>query len=112
MKRYERMTKENIIDLFKGIDDCCTCMFSNSKNECTLRDKDCCEGIRDYLNEEIKLKTVSRWQAIKSDEDLKKMGAEFNIMCSKESCDTCEYNNERICFVGYLLEKIEVEETE
>lgn len=113
MKRYERMTKEEIIEAFKSTEWCNTCMFRNSKNECTREDKGCCEAMRDYLNEEIKLKTVSRWQVIKSDEDMKKMQQDFREMCRKHKCDDCFYAGDGItaCFVNYLLEKNEVEET-
>lgn len=97
MKRYERMSREELMETFKGTDWCHTCVLSDSKNECTVMGKSCCEAMCDYLNKEIKV--VSRWQIIKSDEDCMQMLQNWN----KES------NTE----IGeYLLEKIEVEETE
>lgn len=116
MKRYERMTKEEIIEKYKACCGYCReCPLYEIKTaECKYSGCDCTEAMADYLNEEIKLKTVSRWQTIKSDEDLWKMRQDFHGMCNGTRCDDCSYVGcgKVGCFINYLFEKIEVEDTE
>lgn len=110
MKRYERMTKEEIIEAFKETDWCDNCRFTNKSS----RNVNCCDVMANYLNEEIKMKIVPRWQTIKSDEDLEKMREDFcSSVCSQRPCGNCSYAARLVgaCFANYLLEEIEVEET-
>lgn len=110
MKRYERMSKEAIMEAFKTTNSCSTCMFHNSVTHACTAGKDCCDAVAAYLNEEIK--AVSRWQTIKSDDDLVKMSAELTGWCANHECAKCVYRStNHSCLMSYLLEKIEVEET-
>lgn len=108
MKRYERMTKEEIIEVFDRSGGCNACRY---KGDCTGELNSCYKQNVNYLNKEIKVKTVSRWQIIKSDEDLKKMREDFRKICNGGKCDDCFFVGGTVdCFVGYLNGKIEVED--
>lgn len=109
MKRYERMSKEDIMSVYKTTDHCCGCKLQDS-SYCKNRTTGCCEIMTDYLNEEIKV--VPRWQTIKSDEDCQRIWEEHSDWCANHKCDRCVYRSSQgPCFVNYLIGKIEVEET-
>lgn len=112
MKRYERMSKEAIIEIFKTTNECSTCRFRDSVTRTCTTGKDCCDAMADYLKEEIKIKTVPRWQVIKSNENLVEMREDFRAMCNTRKCGDCFCGSGKAdCFVKYLVEEIEVEET-
>lgn len=104
MKRYDLMSKEEIIDF-------------NSKDceDCPLRNKcypgKCKEEKANYLNEEVNIK---RWELIKSTEDIEKLYLEWRHMCEHHfgynfGCSECSLNNNSTisaCFAKYLMEEV------
>lgn len=109
MKRYERMTKEEILDTF--LVNCPDCVLRGIKCR-----EDTCELTKVcYLKEEIKTKIVHRYELIKSPEDLEKFRSDWMFMCGNNSdCDKCKYchaaNVSLGCFCAFLNEEIEVED--
>lgn len=111
MKRYERMTKEDIISLFG-----CPC------EDCPLYKSRCgtkpCETLKkEWLKEEIKTKKVHRYDLIKSPEDIDRIHKEMYSACAKNGnmCKECAYYDKNdyssaSCFRNFLKEEIEVEE--
>lgn len=111
MKRYERMSKEAIMDAYKTTDHCCGCRLEDSSYCKTRGATGCCEIMTDYLNEEVNV--VPRWKTIKSDEDLPRLSKELTDWCANHECAECIYRSyEHNCFTSYLLETIEVEDAE
>lgn len=91
----------------------------NNKKSCP-EGKTCLECKTERLFAEIKIKTVKRWETIKSDEKLFNVFKDFETVCSHLNCsmcrfDRCDYHNllitrPLICLHTYLMEEIEVEE--
>lgn len=112
MKRYERMTKEDIISAYNSV-YCDKCL---AKNWCNgiKRKFTCRETLTEWLNHEIEIKKVHRYELIKSPEDVSKAYSEFDAFCyGGKRCESCKFvyfNNRTRCFVQYLNEEIEVEE--
>lgn len=94
MKRYEIMSKEDIIEAFEA-------------NDHILEIK----KVIECLDEEIEL--VSRWQNIKSNEDLDGAVLDFFRLCNQNVCDDrCPYYNpnsygQLTCFEKRMLEQVE-----
>lgn len=107
MKRYERMSKEDIISLFG-----CPC------EDCPLYKSRCgskpCETLKkEWLKEEIKTKKVCRFTLLKTAEDVDKALKELSNHCDEqEGCSSCNLGNGDIdiCLANYLKEEIEVED--
>lgn len=111
MKQYERMSKEEIDNAYyfsKG--NCSECMAKHYCNDITARFT-CVETVHDWLQKEIKMKKVHRYELIKSPEDVKKLKSEFEDHCV--DCLYCKYEAESSksggCFCSFLIEEIEVE---
>lgn len=112
MKRYERMTKEEIVE-FAG--NCHT----RGCEGCPALDVDGLFGtcMKKYLEQEIQM--VPRYSTIKSDEDMEKVVEGYKSFCdSRNECGNCKIYAKRndamtyMCFVEYLKEQIETEEEE
>lgn len=117
-KRYERMSKEDIISAYNSVPNggCSECHARNWCNEITKKHT-CVETITEWLNKEIKMKKVHRYELIKSPEDLEKFRSECAYMCEHTfDCTECKcYSAAKKamgCFCAFLNEEIEVEENE
>lgn len=120
MKRYERMTKEEIID-FVCLGNW-TCDRCGVKKEYCDRSESgkCNEIVRNWLNDEVTIKKVPRFILIKTQEDLERAFQEFDYHCRKIKCTDCKYSNYsngmatttnwHSCYQRYLAEEVEVEE--
>ena len=102
MKRYERLSKEEIIKAYNSTLVCCECIL-NSKCE---EDKSSCdyhvpcnERMRKYLTEE--LVTIPRWKIIKCDDDLRTLYYEYINEEQNKSKSVCN-------FVTFLLQRIPI----
>lgn len=107
MKRYEKMSKEEIIEVFKGNDGkraCATCPCNETKY-CTLS-LTCNESLASWLNSEA----PPRVATINTLEELEKTRDEYLYFCSKVSCNKCKYakseDNKNSCFYNYIAEEI------
>lgn len=115
MKRYEKMSKEEIIDVMgNSFDDCRTCPLLDGEGGCSKSWASCGMSLREYLSEEIKTKKVHRYETIKCPEDLDRLRGGFISICENISCTDCIYSGYQGigavgCFTVYLNEEIEVE---
>lgn len=111
MKRYERMSKEEIIEFYRKTKDCKNCPFVNKSGGCDSP-VTCVFALSDYLMQPIK-KKVHRYELVKSPEDVDKAYSEFNAFCYvNKQCGSCKFvhfNKRSMCFAQYLKEEIEVE---
>lgn len=98
-KRYERMSREEIIIELSKLDS-----------------SPACNALLNWLTKEVKIKKVHRYELIKSPEDLDKLSEEWKDYCDPRHCANCKYLIEHanggssMCFAEYLKEEIEVEE--
>jgi len=109
MKRYEKMSKEEIIDAFSySFGDCDKCQYHkicNGKGYCS-------ESAKEWLKEEIEIKP--RIATINTVEDVNKALKGFYKICNSKSCDKCSYSGSSMygsiitCFTKYLCEEVEV----
>lgn len=120
MKQYERMSKEEIDNAYyfsKG--NCSECMAKHYCNDITARFT-CVETVHDWLQKEIKIKKVHRWELIKSDDDLNNAQKKWDSHCKEngkyKNCKECRYSNGNelvpttaVCFTNFLKEEIEIE---
>ena len=99
MKRYEKMSKEEIIDLFAQIENFCDdCLF---EKECPLSQDSCYKMHRNYLYKEL----TPRVANIHTLEEMKKEKANFENVCRSHWCADCQYkDNDDDCFLVYLYE--------
>lgn len=115
MKRYEKMSKEEVVEVLRKAGGACS--------ECAVPKKFCsrsrgvlgCAGIvYQWLNEDIKTKRIHRYELIKSPEDVDRFSFEHDKMCKSHLCKECNlFKNDDVnadCFAEYLKEEIEVEE--
>lgn len=109
MRRYEKMTKEEIIKFFdcdnKECADCPASKQGTIVSDCAI----------EYLTEEIEMKP--RWQTAKTQEDFDKFISEFYKVCESNSsehfgCTKCRLRGSTItrCYHAYLSELVEVQE--
>ena len=110
MKRCERMSKEDIVNLVFD-SGCNNCPVKNRCGSEYYADMDCNTIIKEWLNEEITLKP--RFTTIKTSEEMAECVRHFwEAICCGE-CDTCKYKPINAdyddCIVRYLCEEIEVE---
>lgn len=117
MKRYERMTKEEIISAYNSVPNggCGECHARNWCNDITKKHT-CVETITEWLNKEIKRKKVHRYELIKSPEDIDRLHNEMYSACAENGnkCKECPYYDKNdyssaSCFRNFLKEEIEVE---
>lgn len=116
MKRYERMSREEIISVYNSVlnGDCGECHARNWCNDITTKFT-CAELMAEWMNKEIKMKKAHRYELIKSPEDVDKLQKEFKCACDNSGCRRCKYYNDNevttaSCFVNFLKEEIEVED--
>lgn len=112
MKRYEKMSKEEIIDIMgNSFDNCRTCPLLDGEGGCGKSWASCGMSLREYLKEEIKTKKVHRYELIKSPEDINKMFDDMSHVCDECECSSCPYGHGDIdiCFGNFLKEEIEAE---
>lgn len=103
MKRYEKMTKKEIIDFFAT--DCGMCDLSSN----CARNMSCEEIKKEWLNEEIK--TVPLITTINSVEKLREAAEDHKNHCRIQGeCKGCDYFSDfsRNCFARYLEQEVEV----
>lgn len=114
MKRYEKMSKEEINNAYCSCatSQCSNCVANKYCND-TLGRLTCVERIYDWLQKETK--KVPRYEFIKTQEDLDRLRNEFVSICEKQLCSGCKYSSSHSvgnvgCFAAWLKEGIEVEE--
>lgn len=134
MKRYEKMSKEEIMDLFVSIRKnkfnklCEDCPFysecdSDLTNLFTGSSKGwagsytCVERTKAWLEKEVN--QVRRVSTLKTAEDVKRARKEHTVLCderhaNKNGCDGCKYNVAKedgfmTCYDYFLAEPVEVE---
>lgn len=113
MKRYERMSKEDIIKAYDSIHLGCEKCQARGIEFCG--NVDCVCAIEKWLSEEIVIKKVPRFQAIKTVEEMKAEGKKLIEFCHGRRCGECRIHKDAIitgnnCFALWLCEEIEVEE--
>ena len=99
MKRYEKMSKEEIIDLFAQMENFCdACRF---EKECPTCQDSCYKMHRDYLYKEL----TPRVTNIHTLEEMKKEKENFENVCRSRWCADCPYKDtDDDCFLVYLYE--------
>ena len=106
-KRYETMTKEQMLEFVEKCSTTSLCEGCPARKEDELIHPARC--IARYLKAEATMK--KRWQTITSDEDVKRMREEFLDFCRYKSCRECEFGEiAGNCFIKYLCQEIEVQE--
>lgn len=115
MKRYEKMSKEEMVDFIRGIKKCSDCPLGNTVGNgfCQKLPDWCLQTVGAYLNEEIEL--VTRVETINTKEELVEAKNELDKHCKErfgtiDGCRKCEYYNEdelQGCFINYLAEEVE-----
>lgn len=113
MKRCEKMSKEDLVDMLLTNRDCEKCPVE-AEHKCG-NEGSCEAELHRWLNEEITLVKKPRIATISTAEETEKARKEWESMCNKNSCVSCKYNNSNgnagwNCFVNYFCEEIEVEE--
>lgn len=110
MKRYETLSKEEIIEIYSNTD----CNKCDLINMCCF--KNCMPTKNFYLNQEVN--AVSRFSLIKSEDELRKSYNDFSTLCKlSESCNSCDFYksggsipcSKPVAFLNYLCDKIIVE---
>lgn len=119
VKRYERMSKEEIVGLFENI--CGTCdgcpLYDEIKKNCKYAKTgfSCNRIAKAYLNEEIKVKKVPRIATINTVDELKEAIKDQHILCRNSGCSSCKLGDDKrmlgvdACFKAYLAQEIEIE---
>lgn len=115
MKRFEKLTAEQVVDLF---DRCRLAQLYG--HECPLGkfkggEAHACEDdcLIEWLRGESEM--VYRWQTLRTQEDLDRMFVEAKVICCQNNiCDTCRLKNAGSkfgsCFRAYLSELVEKSE--
>ena len=102
MKRYERMSKEEIIEYIRS-------SYTSSENPGGITSG---KLFAHYLEQEIQI--VPRYMLIKTDEDVDRTANAFARFCDDRDCDNCKfcktYGGIVACFTAYLKDLVEVEE--
>ena len=106
MKRYEKMSKEEIIDFLSTELNCNTCTVRTCLKN-AINGLQCVYIKKKWLNGEPK----ARIATINSAEDLDNAIHNFNEFCDENPCTGCpygNYNSNRFtgCFIKYLKEEI------
>lgn len=110
MKRYEKMTKEDIIATFDNLTDCRICQFHGVN--CPMgEDESCIKAMVNWLTEIDNPRIAN----INSKSELLKAKKKFDKLChSGISCEKCNYRTEDKyiddytgCFINYLAESEE-----
>lgn len=119
MKRYEKMSKEEIIEVLMPQSSCTKCVASGELciNKVDGR-KTCAETIHFWLNEEVD--TKPRILTVKVAKDVDSLIEKFKHLChSQKYCSVCKYrpcNTTAVgpleCLKNYLKEEIEVSSDE
>ena len=110
MKRYEKMSKEEIVELVVKVGKvfCDQCPI---KGDCERLDRDNCSSkLALYLQE--KVITKPRFVTFKSAEELMNAYIEHEKKyCYNMCCDDCKYNHadSRSCVLHWFCEEIETE---
>ena len=104
MKRYEKMTKEDIV---KMIFECADGLSDYGETPVA----ECIRTLGNSLMEEVEMRP--RFTLIHTEEDMRDALKNFKTMCRmKTECKDCKYAgiNESLaeCFCAYLLEDIEI----
>ena len=103
MKRYEKMSKEEIIEYF-----CDKIMTRFGGLTSIILTKQA----NKYLNQEIEI--VPRIKTINTKDDLVLAREQFEEFCNKTDCSECPYWDEKhhylsnICFTNFLGEEVEI----
>lgn len=114
MKRYEKMSKEEIIEQYKhsytGCNQCVVHEIKGMDYNC----EGCVNAITDVLNEEIE--TIPRAWTFKTSEEASIAYDKFNreYCGNARGCETCRYItnfSHNYCQLNWLYELIEKEET-
>ena len=102
MKRYERMSKEEIIEYIRS-------SYTSSENPGGITSG---KLFAHYLEQEIQM--VPRYTLIKNDEDMDRVTKEIGKVCDRIGCDECRFvgtpGGILGCFAAYLKEQVEVTE--
>lgn len=108
MKRYEKYTKEEIIEYFAEASGS-ECEECNWNHYCTDGNAiQCSDAVCKWLNEEVKM--IPRCHKCKTVEDFEKEYDEFRRMCQKTICSKCSYakdGNSSWCIALYMMEEVE-----
>lgn len=103
MKRYEKMTKEDIV---KMIFECADGLYGHNAPVA-----ECIRTLGNGLMEEVEMRP--RFTLIHTKEDMHDAFKNFETMCGmKKMCEDCKYNcslgSSADCFYAYLLDEVEV----
>lgn len=115
-KRYERMSKEEVVEVIKKAGGACSgCAVPKKFCSRASGDLGCAGIVYQWLNENIKSKMIHRYELIKADGDLDRIREEWYSKCGDtDDCSKCKYyarpHSTTVCFANYLKEEIEVEE--
>jgi radical SAM protein with 4Fe4S-binding SPASM domain len=107
MKRYEKMSKEEIIDAFGYLfGDCDKCQYHkicNGRGYCPES-----AVIKEWLTQEIE--TVPRIKTLDTKKKFIKAQEEYKTYCHSIDCSDCRYHKEVSieCFTEFLWEEVEV----
>lgn len=102
MKRYELMSKEEIMLVLNGWRGGCDhCPMAGDEYMC--HNNTCLEDAVEYLNEELDL--VPRVALINTKEELLEAIKQCREICNETTCDDCPGIIH--CFVSYLAEEVE-----
>lgn len=125
MKRYDNMTKAQIIDLLVSvsISGCSVCPMRNTICQSNNPDglEPCMKTVQNWLFKDVNM--VTRASTLKTAEDVKKARQLHSEICDKQykdtktlakPCETCEYGKAKhsgyeTCYDLFLSELIEVE---
>ena len=102
MKRYEKLTKEEIIALTLER-DCTKCQTAEQCD--VMSEMSCAEVLHEYLMAEC----PPRLENVNNKADLEKAVEGFRGYCKERKCNECEYHMEADmldCFKIYLLEEV------
>lgn len=113
MKRYEKMSKEEIIELYTRFDcgDCNACPYFEEKGRRTCADDgNCSEAIKIWLNEEIEM-IPRAWTFKTVEEAASARNTLKSNHCEKIKCHNCKYlsanSNGYSCAFQWLYELVE-----
>ena len=93
LKRYEKMTQDEIMEEFDEV-------WGYSTDDHAR-----CDNLLEWRNK-LYEDATPRIASINTVEELEKAGEEFDMVCYGRSCDNCPYWHERSCFISYLSEEI------
>lgn len=115
MKRYEKMTKEEVMKLCLA--NCSECELSKNNGNTFCSDNyghGFCKDVKqEWLEKEIQ--TKSRWELCRTDEDFINMINEARSICNSHAlCKDCEFHEKcdgvyTTYVIAYGTEKVEVE---